>query len=75
MVTLLIALGHETMVANPRKLRAIYANEDKADQVFWRGWAGRIRSCRGGFGIGASKPRRTWPWCGRGMRWSGPGRY
>jgi transposase len=30
---LLTALGHETIVANPRKLRAIYANEDKADQV------------------------------------------
>jgi len=27
------ALGHETIVANPRKLRAIYDNDDKADQV------------------------------------------
>jgi hypothetical protein len=30
---LLTALGHEAIVANPRKLRAIYANEDKTDQV------------------------------------------
>ncbi len=30
---LLTALGHETIVANPRKLRAIYDNDDKADQV------------------------------------------
>jgi transposase len=29
----LAGLGHETIVANPRKLRAIYANEDKADAV------------------------------------------
>lgn len=27
------ALGHETIVANPRTVRAIYDNEDKADQV------------------------------------------
>jgi transposase len=29
----LTGLGHETIVANPRKLRAIYDNEDKADEV------------------------------------------
>lgn len=29
----LVALGHETIVANPRKLRAIYENDDKADHV------------------------------------------
>jgi len=27
------ALGHETIVANPRRLRAIYDNDDKADSV------------------------------------------
>jgi transposase len=30
---LLEALGHEVIVANPRKLRAIYDNDSKSDQV------------------------------------------
>jgi len=45
---LLEALGHEVIVANPRKLRAIYDNDRKSDQVdasTWPGSAGWIRSC------------------------------
>ena len=30
---LLVDLGHEVYVANPRKLRAIYENENKSDRV------------------------------------------
>jgi transposase len=57
--------GHEVLVANSRKLRLIYANKRKTDEIDaenlgddWRVWTRGycIRSS-----IGAKTPKLTWP--------------
>jgi transposase len=62
---LLEECGHEVLVANARKLRLIYANKQKADEVdalrtslAWLGWT---RSCYTRSSIGVKTARLTWP--------------
>jgi hypothetical protein len=57
--------GHEVLVANSRKLRLIYANKRKTDEIDalrtsldWRVW---IRSYCIRSSIGAKTPKLTWP--------------
>jgi transposase len=63
---LLEECGHEVLVANARRLRLIYSNKRKTDEIdalrTWLGWhASMIRSCCTRSGTGASNPRPTWP--------------
>jgi transposase len=61
---LLEECGHEVLVANARKLRLIYANKQKTDQIdaeTWLAWRASIRSCSTRLGTGAKTPRPTWP--------------
>ena len=62
---LLEQCGHEVLVANSRKLRLIYANKRKTDQIdalrIWLGWLASIRSCSTRLATGAKTPRPTWP--------------
>ena len=62
---LLEECGHEVLVANPRKLRLIYANKRKTDEIdalrTSLAWHASIRSCCTHSGIGAKAPRPTWP--------------
>jgi hypothetical protein len=41
--------GHEVLVANPRKVKLIYANKRKTDEIdalrIWLAWHASIRSC------------------------------
>ena len=57
--------GHEVLVANARKLRLIYANKRKTDEVdalrTWLAWHAWIRSCCTRSSIGAKTPRPIWP--------------
>jgi transposase len=57
--------GHDVLVANARKIRLIYANERKTDEVdalrtslVWRVW---IRSCCIRSSTGTKTRRPTWP--------------
>jgi transposase len=57
--------GHEVLVANARKLRLIYANKRKTDEIDalrtsldWQEW---IRSCCTRSNTGAKTLRPTWP--------------
>ena len=56
---------HEVLVANARKLRLIYANKRKTDEVeaenLGDAWHASIRSCCTRSSTGASNPRPTWP--------------
>ena len=62
---LLEECGHEVLVANARKLRLIYSNKRKTDEVdalrTWPAWRASIRSCSTRSGTGAKTPRPTWP--------------
>ncbi|HKH37297.1 MAG TPA: transposase [Rubrobacter sp.] len=62
---LLEECGHEVLVANARKLRLIYANKRKTDEIdalrTWLAWRASIRSCSTRLGTGAKTPRPTWP--------------
>jgi transposase len=62
---LLEECGHEVLVANARRLRLIYSNKRKTDEIdalrTWLGWHASIRSCCTRSGTGASNPRPTWP--------------
>jgi transposase len=62
---LLEGCGHEVLVANARKLRLIYANKRKTDEVdalrTWPVWHASIRSSCTRLGTGAKAPRPTWP--------------
>jgi hypothetical protein len=53
------------LVANARKLRLIYANKRKTDEIdalrTWLAWRASIRSCSTRLGTGAKTPRPTWP--------------
>jgi hypothetical protein len=57
--------GHEVLVANSRKLRFIYANKRKTDEVdalrTWPAWQELIPSSCTPSGTGAKAPRPTWP--------------
>ncbi len=57
--------GHEVLVANARKLRLIYANRRKTDEVdalrTWPAWRVLIRSSCTRSNIGAKTLRHTWP--------------
>ena len=57
--------GHEVLVANARKLRLIYANKRKTDEVdalrTWLAWRVLIRSSCTRSSIGAKTPRPIWP--------------
>jgi hypothetical protein len=57
--------GHEVLVANARKLRLIYANKRKTDEVdalrTWPAWLVSIRSCSTRLSTGAKAPRPTLP--------------
>jgi|SRR5215208_4320625 transposase len=57
--------GHEVLVANARKLRLIYANKRKTDEVdalrTWPAWLASIRSCSTRLGTGTKAPKPTWP--------------
>jgi transposase len=62
---LLEECGHEVLVANARKLRLIYSNRRKTDEVdalrTSPAWRASIRSCSTRSGTGAKAPRPTWP--------------
>ena len=53
------------LIANARKLRFIYANKRKTDEVdalrTWPAWLEWIRSSCTHSGTGAKAPRPTWP--------------
>jgi transposase len=57
--------GHEVLVANARKLRLIYANKRKTDEIdalrTWLAWHAWIPSCCTPSSIGAKAPRLIWP--------------
>jgi hypothetical protein len=57
--------GHEVLVANARKLRLIYANKRKTDEIdalkTWPVWLEWTRSCCTHSSIGAKRARPIWP--------------
>jgi hypothetical protein len=64
--------GHEVLVANARKLRLIYSNKRKTDEVdalrTWLAWRVWIRSCCTRSSIGAKTPRPIWSQSAPGRR-------
>jgi transposase len=62
---LLEECGHEVLVANSRKLRLIYANKQKTDEVdalrTWPAWRASIRGCFTHSSTGAKTSRPIWP--------------
>ena len=62
---LLEECGHEVLVANARKLRLIYANRRKTDEVdalrTWLAWRAWTRSSCTRSSTGARRARLTWP--------------
>jgi hypothetical protein len=68
------ACGHEVLVANARKLRLIYANKRKTDEIdalrIWLDCHVLIRSCYIRSSIGAKIPRLTWPSSAGVRHWS-----
>jgi|SRR5215211_2174801 len=58
--------GHEVLVANARKLRRIYSNKRKSDEIdalgTWPAWHEEwTPSCCTRSGTGAKRARPTWP--------------
>jgi transposase len=70
--------GHEVLVANSRKLKLIYANKRKTDEVdalrTWLVWHVWIRNCSIRSSIGAKRARPTWRSSAPGRPWSGAAR-
>jgi hypothetical protein len=68
------ACGHEVLVANARKLRLIYSNKQKTDEVdalrTWLDWHASIPGCCIRSGTGAKRARPIWPSSDRARRWS-----
>jgi hypothetical protein len=66
--------GHEVLVANSRKLRLIYANKRKTDEVdalrTWLAWHASIRSCCTPSSTAVRRARLIWPSSARVRRWS-----
>jgi transposase len=62
---LLEECAQEVLVANPRKVRLIYSNKRKTDEVdalrTWPDWRVSTRSSCTHSSIGAKTPRLTWP--------------
>jgi transposase len=56
--------GHEVLVANTRKLRLIYANKRKTDEIdalrIWLAWHVWTRSCSTHSSTGAKSARLIW---------------
>jgi hypothetical protein len=65
--------GHEVLVANARKLRLIYANKRKTDEIdalrIWLVWHVWTRSCSIHSSTEAKRARPTWPSSARVRRW------
>lgn len=63
---LLEELGHEVLVANPRKLRMIYDSDSKNDRADAETLArvARMPSCWVRFDIGKNRPKWIWRWFG-----------
>jgi hypothetical protein len=65
-------------VANARKLKLIYANKRKTDEIdalrIWPTWQEWIRSCCTHSSTGAKSARPTWPSSARARRWWVPAR-
>jgi len=65
--------GHEVLVANARKLRLIYANKRKTDEIdalrTWLAWLEWTRSSCIRSSTGARTPRPTWPSSARVRLW------
>jgi len=61
---LLEECGHEVLVANPRKVRLIYASKRKTDELdaesLARRWPASTRSCCTHSTTGAKTPKLTW---------------
>src|ERR687897_3904454 len=61
---LLEECGHEVLVANARKLRLIYANKQKTDEIdalrTWLAWLEWTRSCSIRSSTGAKRARLIW---------------
>jgi transposase len=57
--------AHEVLVANARKIRLIYANKRKTDEIdalrTWLAWHVSIRNCSTPSGTGVKRARLTWP--------------
>ena len=57
--------GHEVLVANARKLRLIYANKRKTDEIdalrTWLAWHVWIPGCSIRSSTEVKTPRPTWP--------------
>jgi transposase len=70
---LLEECGHEVLVANARKLRLIYANERKTDEVdalrTWLAWQEWTRSCSIHSSTEAKRARLIWPSSAHVRRW------
>ncbi len=71
---LLEELGHEVLVANPRKIRLIYARAS-ARVTNWTpktslGWLEWMRSCSTRSSTGVRTPRLIWPSSAPVRRWS-----
>jgi transposase len=65
--------GHEVLVANARKLRLIYTNKRKTDEIdalrTWLAWLEWTRSYSSRSSIGAKTPKPIWPSFARLRRW------
>jgi transposase len=65
--------GHEVLVANARKLRLIYANKRKTDEVdalrTWLAWQQWTRSCSIHSSTAAKTLRLIWPSSVPARRW------
>jgi transposase len=65
--------GHEVLVANARKLRLIYANKRKSDEIDAENLARLARVdpklCCTRSGTGARRARLTWPSSAHVRRW------
>jgi hypothetical protein len=65
--------GHEVLVANARKLRLIYANKRKTDEIdalrTWLAWLGWTRSSCTHSSTEARRARPIWPLSARVRRW------
>ena len=68
-------LGHEVIVANPSKVRAISSSRRKTDERdAWRSWVASIPSFFARSTLAARRLKEPWPWCGAGRVSSGLGR-
>jgi hypothetical protein len=71
---LLEECGHEVLVANSRKLRLIYANKQKTDEIdalrTWPAWRVWIPGCSIRSSTGAKIARLIWPSSAPGRHWS-----